>query len=61
MPSFKCQSCGKIISPIPKHCKKEMIIGEVKGNPSLICVNGPDCHTIPIEICCSMPGYTRWI
>ncbi|MHA1993311.1 MAG: hypothetical protein ACW97Z_02100 [Candidatus Hodarchaeales archaeon] len=61
MPSYRCQSCGKIISPIPQHCGKDMVIGEVNGAPSLICVNGEDCHYETLPKCCSMPGYTRWI
>ena len=62
MPSFRCQSCGKVVSPIPKHCEKDMVIGEVDGIPSLLCaVNGDKCHHEPLPKCCSMPGYTRWI
>ncbi|UCG89561.1 MAG: hypothetical protein JSU57_03560 [Candidatus Heimdallarchaeota archaeon] len=62
MPSYRCQNCGKIVSPIPKHCDKEMVIGEVEGIPSLICaVGGDTCPHEPLPKCCSMPGYTRWI
>jgi hypothetical protein len=61
MPSYRCQSCGKIVSPIPQHCGKDMVIGEINGAPSLICVNGENCHYEPLSKCCTMPGYTRWI
>lgn len=62
MPSYRCQNCGKIVKPIPKHCEKYMVVGEIDGIPSLICaVKGESCHTEPLPKCCSMPGYSRWI
>ncbi|MHA2226214.1 MAG: hypothetical protein ACXAC8_13480 [Candidatus Hodarchaeales archaeon] len=62
MPSYRCQNCGNVVSPIPKHHEKDMVIGEVNGIPSFICaVRGEDCSTEPLPKCCSMPGYTRWI
>ena len=61
MASFRCQSCGKVIRPIPKHCDKDMVIGEVNGHPALMCVNGHECYYETIPECCTMPGYTRWI
>jgi hypothetical protein len=62
MPSYRCQSCGNVVKPIPQHCKKDMVVGEIQGTPSLICaVKGEKCYHEPLPKCCSMPGYTRWI